>query len=130
MIVAVPDGSGRTIDVRTNDPEYAARRAAEWAAENPPIERGAQLGEEDISATGDVLRGVGAGLVSAAEGISTLPFELAGSEEDAQQIRDFFAKYKPETSTELGKRQDLSPSLLLPVAQRSKQQKHSLLQAK
>jgi DNA-binding transcriptional regulator YhcF (GntR family) len=103
MIVAVPDGSGRTVNVRTNDPEYAARRAAEWAAENPPIERGAQLGEEDISATGDVLRGVGAGLVSAAEGISTLPFELAGSEEDAQQIRDFFAKYKPETSTELGK---------------------------
>ena len=103
MIVAVPDGSGRTIDVRTNDPEYAARRAAEWADENPPVERGAQLGEEDISATGDVLRGVGAGLVSAAEGISTLPFELAGSEEDAQQIRGFFAKYKPETSTELGK---------------------------
>ena len=103
MIVAVPDGSGRTIDVRTDDPEYASQRAAEWAAENPPIERGAQLGEEDISATGDVLRGVGAGLVSAAEGISTLPFELAGSEEDAQQIRDFFAKYKPETSTELGK---------------------------
>ena len=50
MIVAVPDGSGRTINVRTDDPEYAARRAAEWGAENPIVERGAQLGEEDVSA--------------------------------------------------------------------------------
>ena len=57
MIVAVPDGSGRTIDVRTDDPEYAARRAAEWAAENPFVERGAQLGKEDISAFGDIGRG-------------------------------------------------------------------------
>jgi len=104
MIVAVPDGSGRTIDVRTDDPEYAARRAAEWAAENPFIERGAQLGEEDISAFGDIGRGIRTGLVSAAEGITTLPMELIGSdEENIQSVRNFFDKYKPETQTEIGK---------------------------
>jgi hypothetical protein len=107
IIVMLPDG--RSVKVNTDDQEIARKTAKTFLDKNPistaelGAERGAQLGEEDISATGDVLRGVGAGLVSAAEGISTLPFELAGSEEDAQQIRDFFAKYKPETSTELGK---------------------------
>jgi hypothetical protein len=104
MIVAVPDGSGRTIDVRTDDPDYAARRAAEWGAENPIVERGAQLGEEDVSAIGDIGRGIGAGLVSAAEGVTTLPMELIGSdEENIQSVRNFFDKYKPETQTEIGK---------------------------
>ena len=104
MIVAVPDGSGRTINVRTDDPEYAARRAAEWGAENPIVERGAQLGEEDVSAIGDIGRGIGAGLVSATEGITTLPMELLGSDEESiQTVRNFFDKYKPDTQTEVGK---------------------------
>jgi len=107
MIVTVPDGSGRVIEVLTDDPIYAAQRAREWGAENPSIERGAQLAEEDVSAFGDVFRGVGAGLVGALEGISTLPTELAdaitGSEENSSQvIREFFNKYKPETSTGIG----------------------------
>ena len=107
ITVMLPDG--RSVNVNTDNQEIARKTAKTFLDKNPistaelGAERGAQLGKEDISATGDVLRGVGAGLVSAAEGISTLPFELAGSEEDAQQIRDFFAKYKPETSTELGK---------------------------
>ena len=65
MIVTVPDGSGRVIEVLTDDPIYAAQRAREWGAENPSIERGAQLAEEDVSAFGDIFRGVGAGLVGA-----------------------------------------------------------------
>ncbi len=104
MIVAVPDGSGRTINVRTDDPDYAARRAAEWAAENPIVERGAQLGEEDVSAIGDIGRGIGSGLVSATEGITTLPMELLGADEESiQSVRNFFNKYKPDTQTEVGK---------------------------
>ena len=53
MIVTVPDGSGRVIEVLTDDPIYAAQRAREWGAENPSIERGAQLAEEDVSAFRD-----------------------------------------------------------------------------
>ena len=107
MIVPVPDGSGRVIEVLTDDPIYASQRAREWAAENPSVERGAQLAEEDVSAFGDIFRGVGAGLVGALEGISTLPTELAdaitGSEENSSQVvREFFNKYKPETSTGIG----------------------------
>ena len=107
MIVPVPDGSGRVIEVLTDDPIYASQRAREWASENPSVERGAQLAEEDVSAFGDVFRGVGAGLVGALEGISTLPTELAdaitGSDENSSQvIREFFDKYKPETSTGIG----------------------------
>ena len=55
MIVTVPDGSGRVIEVLTDDPIYAAQRAREWAAENPSIERGAQLAEEDVSAFGSAI---------------------------------------------------------------------------
>ena len=107
MIVPVPDGSGRVIEVLTDDPIYASQRAREWAAENPSVERGAELGEEDVSAFGDVFRGVGAGLVGALEGISTLPTELADAitdsdENSSQVIREFFDKYKPETSTGIG----------------------------
>ena len=107
MIVPVPDGSGRVIEVLTDDPIYASQRAREWAAENPSVERGAQLAEEDVSAFGDIFRGVGAGLVGALEGISTLPTELAdaitGSEDNSSQVvREFFNKYKPETSTGIG----------------------------
>tara|TARA_R110000744_G_C18994076_1_gene520926 strand:+ start:48 stop:323 length:276 start_codon:yes stop_codon:yes gene_type:complete len=84
MIVTVPDGSGRTINVQTDDPEYAATRAAEWGSDNPFVERGAELGEEDVSALGDVGRGIGAGLVNAAEGIATLPADF-GITDDASR---------------------------------------------
>ena len=60
------------------------------------------MGEEDVSAIGDIGRGVAAGLVSAVEGVATLPSELSGDEQSAQELRNFFAKYKPETSTEIG----------------------------
>ena len=104
MIVPVPDGSRRTVNVQTDDPEYAARRAAEWAAENPIVERGAELGEEDVSALGDIGRAVGAGIVGAAEGIATLPADLGMSDEQSrEELEKFFNRYKPEVKTELGK---------------------------
>ena len=103
--VKLPDG--RSVPVNTDDPEVARKTAQEYLDKNPLIERGAQLGEEDISAVGDVLRGVGAGLVGAVEGIATLPTEafdfITGSEEGStEELRRFFDKYKPETTTGLG----------------------------
>ena len=69
--VNLPDG--RAINVRTDNVDLAKSRARKYLEDNPLVERGAQLGEEDIGATGDIARGIGAGLVSAAEGIATLP---------------------------------------------------------
>ena len=105
MIVQLPDG--RRINIPTDDIDVAKNAAASWAKDNPFVPRGAELGEEDISAVGDILRGVGAGLVGAVEGISTLPVEayeaISGSDEgSSEELRKFFAKYKPETSTGLG----------------------------
>ena len=105
MIVRLPDG--RRIDIPTDDIDVAKNAAASWAKDNPFVPRGAELGEEDISAVGDIVRGVGAGLVGAVEGISTLPVEayeaISGSDEgSSEELRKFFAKYKPETSTGLG----------------------------
>ena len=102
ITVRLPDG--RSVNVNTNDQEVARRTAKKYLDENPLIERGAQLGEEDVSAIGDIGRGIGAGLVSATEGITTLPMELLGSEEESiQTVRNFFDKYKPDTQTEVGK---------------------------
>jgi len=102
ITVRLPDG--RSVNVNTNDQEVARRTAKKYLDENPLVERGAQLGEEDVSAIGDIGRGIGAGLVSATEGIATLPMELLGSEEESiQTVRNFFDKYKPDTQTEVGK---------------------------
>ena len=103
--VRLPDG--RSVSVNTDDSDIARRTAQEYLDENPLIERAAQLGEEDVSAMGDILRGVGAGLVGTVEGISTLPVEIyeaiSGSEEgSSEELRKFFAKYKPDTSTGVG----------------------------
>ena len=98
--VRLPDG--RSVPVDTDNPDIARATAQKYLEENPLVERGAQLGEEDVSAIGDIGRGVAAGLVSAVEGVATLPSELSGDEKSAQELREFFAKYKPETSTEIG----------------------------
>ena len=104
MIVRLPDG--RNLDVvGVDDFETAKQRAREWYEENPPA---TTLGEEDISVFGDMARGIGSGLVSTIEGVSSLPAELydylADNEEDsaAQSIRDFFSEYKPEVHTGAG----------------------------
>ncbi len=98
--VRLPDG--RSVPVDTDNPDIARATAQKYLQENPLVERGAQLGEEDVSAIGDIGRGVAAGLVSAVEGVATLPSELSGDEQSAQELREFFAKYKPDTSTEIG----------------------------
>ena len=103
--VKLPDG--RVVPVDTDNADVARRTAQKYLDNNPFVPRGAELGEEDISAVGDILRGVGAGLVGAVEGISTLPVEayeaISGSDEgSSEELRKFFAKYKPETSTGLG----------------------------
>lgn len=105
MLIKLYDG--RSIDVPTDDVDKAKLVAARWAKENPVVERGAQLGEEDISALGDIGRGIGAGLVGAVEGIASLPAELADlatdpEESNAEAVREFFGQYKPTTSTTLG----------------------------
>ena len=103
--VRLPDG--RSVPVNTDDPDVARRTAQKYLDNNPLVPRGAELGEEDVSAVGDIVRGIGAGLVGTVEGISTLPVEayeaISGSEEgSSEELRKFFAKYKPETSTGLG----------------------------
>jgi hypothetical protein len=103
--VKLPDG--RVVPVNTDDDDVARKTAQKYLKNNPLIPRGAELGEEDISALGDIVRGVGAGLVGTVEGISTLPVEayeaISGSDEgSSEELRKFFAKYKPETSTGLG----------------------------
>jgi len=105
MLVKLYDG--RSIDVPTDDADKAKLIAARWAKENPQVERGAQLGEEDVSTLGDIARGVGAGLVGAAEGIVSLPAQLTDlatdpEESNAEAVREFFGQFKPTTSTTLG----------------------------
>ena len=100
ITVNLPDG--RSVNVRTDSVDVAKSRARKYLEDNPLVERGAQLGEEDIGATGDIARGIGAGLVSAAEGIATLPSQLAGDQESEEELRRFFDKYRPEVHTDLG----------------------------
>ncbi len=125
MLVRVPDGSGRTVEVSTDDREYAERRAIQWAVENPLVERGAELGEEDISALGDIGRGIGAGIIGAAEGITSLPAEISdyfsdSSESQAQLVRDFYGQFKPTTSTTVGEVAKFITQFALPGAAASK----------
>jgi len=99
--VNLPDG--RAINVKTDNVDLAKARARKYLQENPLVERGAQLGEEDVSAIGDIGRALGVAVVSAAEGAATLPSEIAGDQKSVEELRQFFEKYKPETSTEIGK---------------------------
>ena len=71
ITVNLPDG--RSVNVNTDDQAVARNTAQKYLDENPLVERGAQLGEEDVSAFGDIARGVGAGLVGTVEGIASLP---------------------------------------------------------
>ena len=106
-MITVKISDGRSVQIDTDDKDVAISAAQKYLKNNPFIPRGAQLGEEDVSAVGDILRGIGAGLVGTVEGISTLPVEvyaaISGSEEgSSEELRKFFAKYKPDTSTGVG----------------------------
>ena len=106
-MITVNLSDGRSVQIDTDDEDVAISAAQKYLKNNPLVPRGAELGEEDVSAVGDIVRGIGAGLVGTVEGISTLPVEayeaISGSEEgSSEELRKFFAKYKPETSTGLG----------------------------
>ena len=105
ITVRLPDG--RSVNVNTDDQKVARSTAQKYLDENPLVERGAQLGEEDVSALGDIGRGIGAGVVGAVEGVASLPAELIdyatdAEESNAEAVRDFFSQYKPTTYTTLG----------------------------
>ena len=91
--INLPDG--RSLTLPTDDLELAKKVAVKYAIDNPKIERGAELGEEDVSVLG-VARGPGAGLVQAAAGVASLPAELIdlatleeGEESTAQAVNNF-----------------------------------------
>ena len=105
ITINLPDG--RSINIDTDDKDVALSAAKKYISKNPVTERGAELGEEDVSTLGDIARGVGAGLVGTVEGIASLPAELADlvtdpEESNAEAVREFFGQYKPTTSTTLG----------------------------
>ena len=119
MQVRVPDG--RIINVPTEDIETAKKVAIRFAQENPRIQRGAQLGDEDVSVFGDVARGVGAGLVQALGGVAALPAELIdlatleeGEESAAESVDKFFDKLTPETRTGAGEAVKLMTQFIAP----------------
>ena len=110
--IKVPDG--RTISVPTDDLEIAKKSVAQWVKKNPlpeidRTERAAQLGEEDVSTFGDVLKAPAAGIISAISGAVSLPAELIdlvtldeGEESIAEGVRDVFDTITPTTRTGLG----------------------------
>ncbi len=103
--VRLPDG--RSVKVDTEDESVARQKAQVFYDNNPmSVERGAQLGEEDVSVAGEIARGVGSGLVGAVEGLSSLPAELVDYFSDdsnqAEKVREFYAQFKPSTSTTAG----------------------------
>lgn len=119
MQVRVPDG--RIISVPTEDIETAKKVAIRFAQENPRIQRGAQLGEEDVNVFGDVARGVGAGVVQAAAGVASLPAELIdlatldeGEESAAEAVTDFFDKFTPDTHTGAGEAVKFMTQFIVP----------------
>ena len=62
--INLPDG--RSLTLPTDDLELAKKVAVKYAIDNPKIDRGAELGEEDVSVMGDLIRAPVAGLVQAA----------------------------------------------------------------
>ena len=119
LVVRVPDG--RTIRVPTEDQEEATQIALDYAKKNPRIQRGAQLGDEDVRVFGDVARGVGAGLVQAVGGVAALPAELIdlatleeGEDSAAESVDKFFDKLTPETRTGAGEAVKLMTQFIAP----------------
>jgi len=110
--ITVPDG--RKIEIPTDDLEFAKIAAANWVQKNPlpeidTTQRAAQLGEEDVSTFGDILKAPVAGVVSAISGALSLPAELIdlatldeGEESLAEGVRDFFDVITPTTKTGAG----------------------------
>ena len=105
ITVSLPDG--RSVDVNTDDEAIARRTAQDFLDKNPLQERAVELGEEDVSAPGEIARGIGAGLVGGLEGAASFPAEIIdyfsdGETNQAETVRKFYQQFKPTTSTTLG----------------------------
>jgi len=117
--INLPDG--RRITVPVDDIELAKKIAVKYSIDNPRIQRGAQLGDEDVSVFGDVARGVGAGVVQAVAGVAALPAELIdlatldeGEESVAESVDEFFDKFTPETYTGAGEAVKFMTQFIVP----------------
>jgi len=117
--INLPDG--RSLTVPTDDLELAKKIAVKYAIDNPKIDRGAELGEEDVSVMGDLIRAPVAGLVQAAAGVASLPAELIdlatleeGEESTAQAVTDFFDKFTPDTHTGAGEAVKFMTQFIVP----------------
>ena len=114
--VRLPDG--RTVNINTDDPEQAKIGAAKYYNKTRQVQA-TDLEESEVSSTGDVFRGIGAGAVSAVEGLSSLPAELidyvsGGETSQAEKVRDFYGKIKPETYTGFGEAAKFITQFALP----------------
>jgi len=117
---------GRTIDVDTDDEEVAISVAFKWSNDNPlpeidTTQQAAQLGEEDVSTLGDVLKAPVAGVVSAVSGALSLPAELIdlvsqdkGEASLAEGVRDIFDTITPTTRTGAGKAVKFATQFIVP----------------
>ena len=120
--VRLPDG--RTVNINTDDPEQAKIGAAKYYNKTRQVQA-TDLDESEVSSTGDIFRGIGAGAVSAVEGLSSLPAELIdyvsdGETSQAKKVRDFYGKIKPETHTGFGEAAKFITQFALPGTVASK----------
>ena len=89
--VTLPDG--RVVNINTNDPEKAKIGAAKYYNKTRKV-AATELEASEVSYVGDAFRGIGAGAVSIAEGLATLPWEAydavvanGGSHDEAMEAQ-------------------------------------------
>ena len=114
--VTLPDG--RVVNINTNDPEKAKIGAAKYYNRTRKV-AATELEESEVSYVGDAFRGVGAGAVSIAEGLATLPWEAYDAvvdpeESQAAKVRQFYEKIKPTTYTGAGEAAKFITQFALP----------------
>lgn len=114
--VTLPDG--RVVNINTNDPEKAKIGAAKYYNRTRKV-AATELEESEVSYVGDAFRGIGAGAVSAAEGLATLPWEAYDAvvdpeESQAAKVRQFYEKIKPTTYTGAGEAAKFITQFALP----------------
>jgi hypothetical protein len=123
--VSGPDGTTYDVEAPAGASENEILSAAARMSRASKKVTAADLEESEYSSTGDVFRGIGAGVVSAAEGLATLPAELIdyasdGQTSEAEQVRNFYAKLKPTTYTGAGEAAKFITQFALPGTVASK----------
>jgi hypothetical protein len=123
--VSGPDGTTYDVEAPAGASENQILSAAARMSRASKKVTAADLEESEYSSTGDVFRGIGAGVVSAAEGLATLPAELIdyasdGQTSEAEQVRNFYAKLKPTTYTGAGEAAKFITQFALPGTVASK----------